>query len=633
MLTPSEFDRPDVDGFLLQDPKYAHLRNAFQYRCSKDEQFFALKCLKIINKHKKIVPFKLNRIQCRGLDWYHEDINNPLGVRWFTGKPRQATWSIFCDLLIYHRMLYWNPSNAMILAHKDDASENLFRYIQFFHKSLPEWMKPMKKLDNRGILYYANPDNDGPMGLESSAVVQTAGDEDVGASFRTNDLQASECARWKNPEIILEALLPSIPKNSSSMIIFESTMEQTAGKWFYDRWHKKDSYRKIFISNVACEDYRFELKPNEYFDFYNSADSPYGDEQEEASLMREQMEVWYPEWNDGRSHERIAHEIQCRMMWRRITIDDEFNGNVLSFQRVYPTVAKHMFSSSSDKVFIEVMRQLDSQELAITKEPPKPKRYNYDRLAAQAKDSDELWWTKALVPDPYGPIFVYEDAIADAPKPQYLIATDSAGTRESGDHAGLQVWRLPAMEEVAAFSEELDPGILGEMAYVFHMIYNGAHWIPEANNTGETTLERAKATGYPVDKIYYREKFGGPYNQKMRLLGWWTDSASKNLCVSAAKHRLRYQQMIFRHLETVRQMQAYMVEPKTKKMLPGPGAEASLVICTILACQYAKDIPVFKAPEPKPQQSGLTVKQIMDMIRQENSNWSGSRRHPQINSY
>jgi hypothetical protein len=132
-------------------------QNDLLKRLISDNRMYIEKCLKIINKEGQLVPFKLNAGQII-VDNIIKDLeaqNKP--VRLIILKARQMGISTYTEGYIYKKTVTQTYKSSSIIAHLDEASQNLYNMYKIFYENTPDALKPMKKYLNSDMLHFANP--------------------------------------------------------------------------------------------------------------------------------------------------------------------------------------------------------------------------------------------------------------------------------------------------------------------------------------------------------------------------------------------------------------------------------------------------------------------------------------------
>ena len=102
-------------------------------------------CLKIRTKSGAVLPFHLNAAQRKLYDVARKQQEQGKGVRIIILKARQLGFSTLTEGLIFHACATRRNQQALIVAHREDATANLFRMSKLFYEELPEPIKPMMR--------------------------------------------------------------------------------------------------------------------------------------------------------------------------------------------------------------------------------------------------------------------------------------------------------------------------------------------------------------------------------------------------------------------------------------------------------------------------------------------------------
>ena len=185
-------------------------------------------CLKIVNKDGELVPFKLNDGQII-VDNIIKDLearNKP--VRLIILKARQMGISTYTEGYIFKKTVTQTYKSSSIIAHLDEASQNLYNMYKNFYENMPDALKPMKKYLNSDLLEFANPsaneeDVKRNPGLKSKVTIKTAKNAKSGRSQTIHYLHASEVAFWDDAKTLMTGLMQTIPNKPNTAVILEST--------------------------------------------------------------------------------------------------------------------------------------------------------------------------------------------------------------------------------------------------------------------------------------------------------------------------------------------------------------------------------------------------------------------------
>jgi len=193
----------------------------------KLKEDFVLRCEKLYKIRPKTggaVPFKLNFAQT----YLHnelEKIRKEKGrVRAVILKARQQGVSTYVAARFFDRVLLNKGIKAFILAHREDATNNLYGLVARYYQNLPEELKRVKLEDNAKRLVF---DNDSGYG------VGTAGSGEIGRSDTIQLLHMSEAAFYENSAKLMTGIMQTVPELDNTEIIIESTANGT-NNMFYE---------------------------------------------------------------------------------------------------------------------------------------------------------------------------------------------------------------------------------------------------------------------------------------------------------------------------------------------------------------------------------------------------------------
>ena len=156
-------------------------------------------CLKIRTKSGAVVPFRLNAAQQKlyAVAKRQQDEGKP--VRIIILKARQLGFSTLTEALLFHACATRANVNALVVAHREDATANLFRMSKLFYDELPAPVKPMLRTSNAQELVFENPSRASRCalpGLRSRFRCATAGGRGIGRSDTLQCVHLSEYAFW-----------------------------------------------------------------------------------------------------------------------------------------------------------------------------------------------------------------------------------------------------------------------------------------------------------------------------------------------------------------------------------------------------------------------------------------------------
>ena len=247
-------------------------------------------------------------------------------------KARQEGFSTLTEALIFHGTATHRNREALIVAHREDATGNLFRMSKRFYELLDDKMKPMLKASNARELVFENPtknprERELRPGLRSRIRCVTAGGKGIGRSDTIQYAHLSEYAYWPEgpggkAETLL-GILQAVPAEAGTVVIIESTANGFDD--FKAIWDKavagENDFTPLCFAWFESPEYRKEVPPGTVWS-------------EEERKLAERY---------GLSGEQLA--------WRRWCINNNCGGDVSKFHQEYPSNPQEAFLHSGEGVF------------------------------------------------------------------------------------------------------------------------------------------------------------------------------------------------------------------------------------------------------------------------------------------
>ncbi|WP_447579922.1 phage terminase large subunit family protein [Acinetobacter baumannii] len=450
----------------------------------KDSESYMQRLLKIRTKKGSMVKFKLNSSQRR--------LNNEINRLEAEGKPvriiilkaRQMGFSTLTEGRIFYKTATTKLMNSFIIAHKEEASTNLFNMSKLFYEELPDLLRPMKKASNAKELIFENPtphlnEKQKNPGLRSKIKIDTAKNLDAGRSSTIHNLHASEVAFWDNAETVMLGLMQAIPNTANTMAIIESTANGVGG-YFYDMWQKakrgENDFVPLFFAWFEHNEYRMDV-PSDFV--------PTDEEKELKELYDLDDE---------------------QLVWRRWAIRNNCGGDVEQFKQEYPSNDEEAFLSSGRPRFnIPVLNKMYQQA-----EPGERGSIEYG-----------VW-----SPEPKGPMEIWKHP---QPGKRYVIGADTSEGKITGDYSAATVWEADSYEQVARWHGHIDPDLYADELVMLGKYYNTALIAPEKNNHGFTTVNKLKKLNYY--NVFQMEKYDEHTDKTTKELGFHTNKKTKPLII------------------------------------------------------------------------------------------------------
>lgn len=207
-------------------------------RLKDDFSHYAAKCLNIRTKSGEFLPLSLNSAQ-RHIHGQAEAQREKTGrVRAVVLKGRQQGCSTYIEGRLYWLSTHHKGRRAFILAHEQDASNNLFEMAQRYHDNCPDLLRPSTGAANAKELHFDR--------LDSGYKVATAGTKAVGRSQTLQYFHGSEVAYWPFAESHASGVMQAVPDMPGTEIWLESTANGR-GNYFHTQWKKAELGESDFI--------------------------------------------------------------------------------------------------------------------------------------------------------------------------------------------------------------------------------------------------------------------------------------------------------------------------------------------------------------------------------------------------
>lgn len=438
-------------------------------------------CLKIKTKSGTVVPFRLNDAQRKlyAVAKRQQDAGKP--VRLIILKARQLGFSTLTEGLIFHACATRKNVNALIVAHREDATANLFRMSKLFYDELPAPVKPMLRASNAQELVFENPsklrsEREARPGLRSRIRCATAGGRGIGRSDTLQCVHLSEYAFWPDgadgKASTLAGILQAVPSLPGTMVVIESTANGFED--FKERWDAavagENDFEPVFFAWFENPDYAMPVVP--------------GTE-------------WTPEERELRDAYRLTDE---QLQWRRWCIANNCGGSLDMFRQEYPSSPGEAFLHSGTGVF-------DNEQIVLRLERlPEP--------AGRGEFTDGEWTESET-----GAITLYELPEDGVP---YVLGGDTAG--EGSDYFTAIVINNVSGRIAAKLRQKYSEPEYVRQIYALGRFYNDALVAIETNFSTYPVM-KLQEMDYPNQ--YSREREDTYTRQMRKSYGFRTDRQSR----------------------------------------------------------------------------------------------------------
>lgn len=499
--------------------------------------------LTIRNKEGLTVPYrtspagqKLNRAIKR-----QRDRGQP--VRVCSVKASQVWFtSSACTQLFRHIPFLWGR-RALVLADSEMHADLVFGYFRQFMASyadnpygaemdsaikLPDLVK-----DTERWIRWAN---------DSSVLVGTAYNVDIGRSAPYNWALLSEAAFYRDMGTLMTGLMQRIPNSPDSGLIVESTANGMGGD-FYDLCQlamdprRRTGWEFVFFGWWEHPEYRLTPEPN-------------------FKLTREEL-VELQKYN--------LHVDQ--IAWRRRQVETACEGKIERFRQEFPGNPQEAFQSSGRTIF-------DMAAVARMPEIRDGARGKLEVVEVGLEKRVQFRQSE----DNRGELVVYR-----MPKrgTRCIIGIDHAEGIDPGakkgaggsdpDYCSATVLDADTGEELAKLKERYEPSPWAHRVYWLGRFYNWAFLVPEQKAVGKAVIgELLKDTEdhppYPLELIYARER--DPSDRRTPLLqelGYDTNTVFRPILISTLDSAIREGAVKIHDPETLQQFREFVRKPNGRE--------------------------------------------------------------------
>lgn len=499
--------------------------------------------LKIRNKDGIAVPYrtspggkKLDRAIRK-----QEQLGVP--VRIVCLKASQVWMSSSAATQIFRRVPFFPGRRALVLADIQVHADLVFGYYEEYIKSyadnpygteydsailLPELVK-----DTEQHLRWSN---------DSSVLVGTANNVDIGRSAPYNWVQLSEAAFYRSLGGLMTGLMQRVPLSADSGVIVETTANGEGGD-FYDLWHLaasgKSGWAAVFLA---------------YWEHPENRVSPtllgYKDRAAfQRSLTRSEI-----------AEQQLYNLDLEQLAWRRHKIDTDCEGRIERFYQEHPGNPQQAFQGSGRTIF-------DLGALARMPIQPEPCRGRLDVFQVGIEKRIQF------LEDEHGELALYKQP---AKGRNYVIGVDHAEGidptakegRSDPDYCSATVLDADTGEQVAKLRERYEPRPWAERVYWLGRFYNFAYIVPEQKAVGKAVIGHLLEIegGYPLELIYSAER--DPSDRRPALLqelGYDTNTIFRPVLVSALDTAIRERAIQIHDAGTIQECRQFVRKPNGRE--------------------------------------------------------------------
>ena len=412
--------------------------------------------LKIRTKSGALVSLKLNEPQLRLYEVIAKRYKANKPVRVIILKARQMGFSTLTEGIVFWATATRENTDSMIIAHKDEATANLFRMSKLFYEQLPAPIKPMLQASNAQELNFDKPSRDRSerKGLKSRIRCATAGGSGQGRSYTLRNVHMSEFAFWPGDKLeTYSGIMQAVPDEPGTIVIVESTAN--GYDMFKTLWD-----RAVAAQQAGDEDGFIPV----FFPWF------------EMSEYRRPVPSGFELTDEERELKATFKLDDEQIAWRRWCIEVNCGGDLNKFKQEYPATPDEAFIATGTCVF-------DKEALVLRRAAVSADKWEYGRFTYKndgLRISDIKWQ-----PEKGGPIRIKKKPEEGVP---YVIGGDTAGT--GSDSFVGQVLDNTSGEQVAVLQQ-----LMGETEYTRQMYCLGMYY-----NTALIGIETNYST-YPVQEL------------------------------------------------------------------------------------------------------------------------------------
>ena len=492
--------------------------------------------LKIRTKDAQLVPLVPKRPQEKLLETVEDCRRRGKPVRIIILKARQMGFSTYVEALIFNDETTNKLKNGVIIAHQDDASQNLYTMYKTFYDYLPEELQPMRSTANSQELLFENPTQN-PIekkrnpGLQSRIKIATARNIDTGRSSTIHNLHASEVAFWQDAATLMTGLMQCVPDTPNSAVYIESTANGVGG-WFYNFWHDAESGENDYIPLFFAW---FE-EPEYTLDFESDEDKQNFIERTNYSYKDKDGNVIHTEeWELMDEFKFLTWE---QMNWRKHTIKNKCHGDLDKFHQEYPSTPEEAFIASGRPRF-------NVSALKKFRKICKPGKKGFLEYKGD---------TVVFIENPKGYVEIWDEPEPDA---FYSIGADVAEGLAEGDYSVAYV-SSTKFDIHAKWRGHIDPDLFGDELVKLAIYYNQAYLAPESNNHGLTTLKAIQRKDYY--NIFFTKTYDKLNDTITQKIGWRTDQRTKPLMIDKLAEWVREGWLGIKDIDLVNELLTYVIE-------------------------------------------------------------------------
>jgi len=199
-------------------------------RCKLDFGYYMRRYVKILDWSSRLVSFQPNIAQRIYLNELAKAEAKGHAQMYQILKARQEGFTTIAQILISHRVLFFNNVNALTGSASEPKSKKMVQKIEGIWNELPWWLRPRMTAQESGVKMEWGD-------LGSGVYVQWGNQKSgIGRGDTATVAHLSELASFINPEDLVDAsLVRAMHENPFAFLMLESTAEGL-GNWWHRTW-------------------------------------------------------------------------------------------------------------------------------------------------------------------------------------------------------------------------------------------------------------------------------------------------------------------------------------------------------------------------------------------------------------
>lgn len=496
-------------------------------RVLTDFEFFMSNYQQIVNKERKMVPFKLNAFQRKLfetlLPMVHPDTRLDKRTTVVIIKGRQVGASVGVSAFINYLCAFVEGMQNLSIAHTFPATDTVSKFYLMKVKPIITGVHPdlfptveRENLSSSIVTHYK--DIKGVRRNNHYELV-SANASSIRSST-VNIVLEDEVAFYSHPEDLDNAIMPALPDYGFSLVVYLSTFEDKKSDFFQNKL-------KIALDNP--EDHVVIFAPW----FLSYPERPQGIDYNELELTDYDRNVIIPAMvKEGVEKERWGDCIEWYHSRARVTP---------SMKKEYPTTIEEVLEMGQNKCFFED-EAIAWQEERI--EEGTPMELLTDNITKKVKAQKiEASPFKMYRPPEFGHKYK-------------LIVDPITSMSAESDLFAMSVFDDSNLEQVATFfGREMPVEDYADYAVSIAKLYNNALICPESN-VADGFVVAVRALGY------YYFYYDSPANRAKKVPGIRTTVSTKESLLDKLSLLLNGKKLILHDRETVQEMKTF--EKKVK---------------------------------------------------------------------